>query len=373
MKTLAALLAGVLLVALALAGSSSHRRVSAGRQAAVRTDAPHRNWRIGSPISFDNLTIFPVLSEQTASADDFITLDEGLRTGKVVITELGADGRSRRLRSQRRIDDNAEVNRLAVTNKSGKRLILIAGEMVIGGKQDRIVGHDCIIEATARPVPIDVFCVEHGRWSQRASYADVDSTAPAPVIAPAREARKAENFYSLGAVAHPKLRAAAQDKREQTEVWKEVSANNERLGTKTGTDTYQQVYASREVADSVESYVRALERELTGPDVVGVVVARNGKPVWADVFASQRLFARYWPKLLKSYAVEALSEQTSERRPTEQEATRYLYARDGQARRDGRAGVYELVRIENPRYAVFELWDTSLAAPARLHFNKAQR
>lgn len=337
--------------------------------------------RVGRPVSYKNLTLFPVYGGGARlSTSDYVTLDEGIRAGTVTITERGSLPPSALIRTPRGVvrqqqasmrGDGASVNELALINKSGKKLLLLAGEVIVGGRQDRIVQDDLVVPPVSVPISLNVFCVEHGRWSQRADTSDV--SAPAPVIAPAREARKAENFYSLGAVAHPKLRAAAQDKREQTEVWKEVSANNERLGTKTGTDTYQQVYASREVAGSVESYVRALERELTGPDVVGVVVARNGELVWSDVFATPQLFARYWPKLLKSYAVEALSDQTSERRPTEQEATRYLYARDGQARRDGRAGVYELVRVENPRYAVFELWDTSLAAPARLHFNKAQR
>jgi hypothetical protein len=274
--------------------------------------------------------------------------------------------------------DNASVNELALVNRSGKKLLLLAGEVIVGGKQDRIVQDDLVVPPVSVPVSLSVFCVEHGRWSQRASATtrDDDTSGPSPapqVIAPVGEARKAENFYSLGAVAHPSLRAAAQDKKEQGEVWKEVSANNERLGTKTGTDTYQQVYASKKVSDSVESYVNALRQELTGPGVVGVVVARNGELVWADVFASAPLFARYWPKLLKSYAVEALSDQASERRPTVEEATSYLNERAGDVKRSGRAGVYELVRIENPRYAVFELWDASLAAPLRLHFNKAQR
>src|SRR5262249_17722368 len=118
-----------------------------------------------SPVSFANLTVFPIVSDRAQGPDDFITLDEGLRSRKVTVSELGANGRTRVLHSRRYSGDNAEVNRLALTNYSGKKLILIAGEMVIGGKQDRIVGHDCIIEATGKPVPIDVFCVEHGRWS----------------------------------------------------------------------------------------------------------------------------------------------------------------------------------------------------------------
>jgi hypothetical protein len=222
MKTLATLLAGVLLVALALAGSSRHRTVNASRQAQQPSQGPHRDWRIGSPVSFDNLTVFPVLSYQAASGDDFITLDEGLRSRKVVITELGADGRSHRLRSRRRIDDNAEVNRLAVTNSSGKKLILIAGEMIIGGKQDRIVGHDCILEATAKPVPIDVFCVEHGRWSGSENFGQSRSVGSSR--GDGVDSSRAETVtVSAGAMAMPNMREKAQAKKSQTEVWNTVA------------------------------------------------------------------------------------------------------------------------------------------------------
>jgi hypothetical protein len=348
---------------------------------------------VGRPVSYKNLTLFPVYSRAAgADAGDYITLDEGIRAGTVVITERGTGGDTAGVRnasgrgrgggvavnqqaSMR--TDNASVNELALINRSGKKLLLLAGEVIVGGKQDRIVQDDLVVPPVSVPVSLSVFCVEHGRWSQRSTSAvrggGADSTGAAhgpQVIAPIGQARKAENFYSLGAVAHPKLRAAAQDKGQQSEVWKEVGENNTKLGTKNGTDTYQQVYASKKVADSVESYVNALRHELTGPGVVGVVVARNGELVWSDVFAGASLFSRYWPKLLKSYAVEALADQTSERRPTADEATRYLNERAGDARRTGRAGVFELVRIENPRYAVFELW---VATPLRLHFNKAQR
>ncbi|HEX8500141.1 MAG TPA: DUF6569 family protein, partial [Pyrinomonadaceae bacterium] len=139
------------------------------------------------------------------------------------------------------------------------------------------------------------------------------------------------------------------------------------------TDTYQEVYASKEVGAQVEDYMRALEREVLQPGVVGVVVARNGRLVWADVFASQRLFAAYWPKLLKSYVVDALGEDKSDARPAVAEASRYLQERDGTISTTTQRGVYQLVKTEQAAYAVFELRDISLAAPLRLHFNKMNR
>ncbi|HYE15699.1 MAG TPA: DUF6569 family protein [Pyrinomonadaceae bacterium] len=332
-------------------------------------------WSVLPPVSYKNLTLFPVRGPNTAPAGDYVTLDEGIKRGTVEITERGAGQMVRRQvrgRAQQvnmTAGDGATVNQLALVNRSGKKLLLLSGEVIVGGKQDRIVQEDRIVPPVSVPVSIDVFCVEHGRWSQRASA----GSAGAPVIAPSAQPRKAENFYSLGAVAHPKLRGAAQDKKEQTEVWKEVSDNNARLGTDNTTGTYQEVYASKKVAGQLEEYIAALQKEVLQPGVVGVIVARNGEPVWADVFASQTLFAAYWPKLLKSYAVEAVGDYKSDEKPTVEQARRYLSERDGTVSTAGLAGVYQLVKTEHPEYAVFVLSDISLPAPLRLHFNKMER
>src|SRR5256885_17214212 len=61
-------------------------------------------------------------------------------------------------------DSAASVNQLVLINRSKRPLLLLAGELVSGGKQDRIIGKDRIVPVGAEPLPLDVFCVEHGRW-----------------------------------------------------------------------------------------------------------------------------------------------------------------------------------------------------------------
>jgi hypothetical protein len=91
------------------------------------------------------------------------------------------------------------------------------------------------------------------------------------------------------------------------------------------------------------------------------------------VFASQRLFASYWPKLLKSYVVDAIGDYKGDRRPGVDEAETYLRQREGAVTTTTQEGVYQLVKTEQAAYAVFELRDISLASPLRLHFNKMDR
>lgn len=373
------------LAALALLAACTMPRPSTTAAAHGGGVAQRVPWTVLAPVSYKNLTIFPVRARDLAGSADYITLDEGTKNGTVVITEKGAGVAARRPRPGRGHAANrnvrqqavsydggsAEVNELALVNKSGRKLLLLAGEVIVGGKQDRIVQEDRIIPPVSVPVALDVFCVEHGRWTPRqAGYGggggNAGPRAAAQVVAPLK-------FDSLGAVAHPKLRGAAQDKKEQGAVWNEVQANNAKLGTSNSTDTYQEVYSSKRVGAQLGDYVRALQSEVLRPEVVGVVVARNGKPVWADVFASHRLFAAYWPKLLKSYAVDALGDDRSDARPSTAQALAYLRERAGAATTTTHEGVYQLVKTERDAYAVFELRDTSLVAPLLLHFNKMDR
>jgi hypothetical protein len=372
-RTAASVLCALALLAGALLGEAPRAaRAKGNRQGGG-------GWTVLAPVSYKNLTIFPVRGADLAGSADYITLDEGTKAGTVVITEKGGSQSARVVRRNANANarqqsigytSGASVNELALVNRSGKKLLLLAGEVVVGGQQDRIVQEDRVIPPVSIPVALSVFCVEHGRWTPRNAGYAAGGGGAAPVAA---EAPGPAKFSSLGAVAHPKLRGAAQDKKEQSAVWNEVSENNAKLGTANSTDTYQEVYTSKQVGSQMEDYVRALEREVLQPGVVGVVVARNGQPVWADVFASQRLFASYWPKLLKSYVVDALGEVKSDSRPTVAEATRYLQERDGTVATTTQAGVYQLVKTEQAAYAVFELRDISLAAPLRVHFNKMNR
>jgi hypothetical protein len=396
MKTLAALLAGIMLVTLALAGSSRHHTVGLSRQAHSHSEASQRDWRIGSPVSFDNLTIFPVLADQTAGADNFITLDEGLRSGKVMITELGADGRTHRLRSQQRVDDNAEVNRLALTNNSGKRLILIAGEMIIGGKQDRIVGHDCIIEAAAKSVPIDVFCVEHGRWSGSENFGQSRSvgngggagagngggvgSGSGSGIGIGRGSgvgrgggRSEVVTVSAGAMAMPNVREKAQASKSQTEVWNGVAKSMSVNSVQSETGDLKSVYKDRQVSRKLTDYEHAFKDKLSMSNVVGVVAAVNGHVISADVFAGHGLFQAYWPKMLRSYALEALSAADRQKQEiVRSDAEAFLARVEGQTEAKGDQGAYRLVENQSSKAASFVLENLN-AGRTLIHFNRVSK
>ena len=87
-----------------------------------------------------------------------------MRSGEVVVSEAGSVRPLVRGQEEYFPSDGAEVNRLVLVNNSDRPLILLAGEIVTGGKQDRVVGKDRIVPPKSDPIDLAVFCVEPGRW-----------------------------------------------------------------------------------------------------------------------------------------------------------------------------------------------------------------
>jgi hypothetical protein len=255
-------------------------------------------YRVLPAIRRGNLSIFPVVGEKPYDTSQLLTLDEGIRTVQVVVTEAGSDQGLVRGERPQPYRGGAEVNRLVLYNNSGRPLLLLAGEIVTGGKQDRVIGADRIVPPKGGPMDLSVFCVEPGRW--------VESSA---------------KFGSMAAqMAQPSVRMPAMAEQNQTAVWDRVRASNaamansvgrsESLGDVAHTSSYAKVFASPPVQAKLEEYgghagEQAILDELRRQGAAGVVVAVNGTVQWADVFASTDLLAKYWPKLMRSYVAEA--------------------------------------------------------------------
>jgi hypothetical protein len=258
-------------------------------------------YKVLAPISRGNLTIFPVVVDRTHDTRNFLTLDEGVRAGEVVVSEAGSVRPLIRGHQRYIPGDGAEVNRLVLVNNSDRPLILLAGEIVTGGKQDRVVGKDRIVPPHSDPIDLSVFCVEPGRWV----------------------AEKSEFGSFRSQMAQPSVRRSAMADENQQKVWAEVHSTAQSLSVAAsppaaqainGTSSYAGVMENEEVKQRVDSVAVPIEqsylglmRELRERNAVGVVVAVNGRLIWADLFASTALLEKYWPKLIRSYAAESLT------------------------------------------------------------------
>ena len=305
-----------------------------------------------APIRHGNLTIFPVVTSQSHDTNNFLTLDEGIRSGEVIVSEAGMIRPLIRGPQPPTLrPPGAQVNQLVLVNNSKRPLILLAGEILTGGKQDRVVGKDRIVPPESDPIDLAVFCVEPGRWVATKS-----------------------NFGSFPAqMAQPSVRRSAMAEQDQQKVWADVRASAAAMGSSVGgalaareiesTSSYAGVMGNEEVKQRVEAVAGPLEqsyqgvmRELRDRNAVGVVVAVNDQIIWADLFASTTLLEKYWPKLIRSYAAEALTRSTAPGYPDLKAAQAFL--QDFEARREtveSEPGVYRRTELDGEGFTAFEL------------------
>jgi hypothetical protein len=306
-------------------------------------------FKVLSPIVRGNLAVFPVVADRSYDTAQFITLDEGIRAGQVTVTEAGDElGLVRPGQAIPRRQQGAEVNRLVLYNNSPHALLLLAGEIVTGGKQDRVIGSDHIVPPNTGPIDLGVFCVEPGRW-----------------------VASSDKFGSMGAqMAQPSVRTPAMAERNQSQVWANVRAADAKMASSLGgaeaaavpqTSSYAKVFESAPVAKRVASYggaesELAILRELRGKGAVGVVVAINGRVLWADLFANTELLAKYWPKLMRSYVAEAITSGDSGPAADLHDAQLYVDSLNGGREIvETEANVYRRTDVTGEGYRVFEL------------------
>jgi hypothetical protein len=330
---------------------------------ALGGDSGGPEYKVLAPISHGNLTIFPVVATRTHDTSAFLTLDEGIRSGEVTVTEVGKITPMMRRPNARPVPRGPQVNQLVLVNNSARPLILLAGEVVTGGQQDRIVAKDRIVPPESDPVDLSVFCVEHGRWTETASKFDTHA-----------------NF-----MAQPSVRKRALADNSQQKVWDEVGRSNSaimanaynaapRPGPESGNSadrvlglqgvtSYAKVRENKEIQRQVDSVVEPIQksfdsviRQLRDQNAVGVVVAIKGRIIWADIFASNALLSKYWAKLLPSYAAEALSMSAGQSEVTVSTAQNWVG--NWQARHEvveTEPGLYRQTELTGDNFRAFEL------------------
>jgi len=318
------------------------------------------DWRLLDPITYENLTVFPVASPTGYDTGAFLTLEEGLSRGEVIVQEQGSDVMIRERDGGRpavRYYGGPSVNQLVLINRSKQLVILLAGELVSGGKQDRVIAKDRIIAPGAEPLPLDVFCVEHGRWSAGAKFtAAVTMVHPSVREQAAVKQRQADVWASVMAGSTAARSAAAPAPRVPQEELADV------VGSEAPTQSYSRIYESRRVAPSVDAMVNEVQRRfpreaasLKGARVVGVVIAYGGEVAWSDIFASAELFDQYWTKLLRSYAVEAVARPTLREVASKEDAREFLERLNGREKTESEPGVYRWREISEGNLSQIEL------------------
>jgi hypothetical protein len=358
---------------LLMGGLSTVRLVTANLRPVRAGEGPSSSaFKVLEPIGHGNLKVFPVVAPKSYATSEFLTLDEGLRSGEVVVTEYGnVRGLLRRRTTPVMQHDIAEVNRLVLINHSKRPLLLLAGEIVTGGKQDRVIGKDRIVPSESDPVDLSVFCVEPGRWVASSDHFDASGTTYA-----SGSAGGGGGVSSGTLMAQPSVRAKAMGDKDQNQVWAEVRKQQQSMTVEVAagapavnadeirsTSSYARVMENKDVKEKVDEVAKPIEqnyqnliKQLRDRKAVGVVVAVNGRIIWADVFASTELLERYWPKLVRSYASEAVVTRAKGGEASLAQAEAFLGEMEGRRETiESEPGIYRHTEINGDGFKAFAL------------------
>jgi len=240
---------------------------------------------VGETYRYRNLTLITLRGGGQSAGFSILTLDQALERGVLKVAEKGG----------------GQVNSLIIENTGKVPVFIMAGEVLSGGRQDRVSQHDLLVPAHSGPLAMDAFCVEHGRWHGSTS-----------------------TFQSEGNLVNIGVRQRASETGEQSAVWSGVdstiaqadraaraaapAAGGGSAGIQAPTSAIQDTYRSESLRRTIDPYVEAL-RNLPNRDsrIRGVVVGIGDRVLAVDLFSDHDLFKALWPKLLRSYALEAVA------------------------------------------------------------------
>jgi hypothetical protein len=353
--------------------------------AAGPVDGSSDSYRVLAPIESGSLLLFPVVrTAKTPGSTPFLTLDEGIKSGQVEVTEAGKvrglvrprsgpptphDGIIRPdLEPQPFYRSGDQVNTLVLVNNSDRPLLLLAGEIVTGGKQDRVIAKDRIVPPGSDPIDLGVFCIEPGRWTEDSPTFGASAKTPVG-----------------GFMVQPTVREKAMVAKNQQQVWDSVHGTiaqmqiaasptaptslmpsggpqpnmNSGAGTTSYARAMQDSKVSAKVDEAAAPVMKSREQllaQLRQEHAVGVVVAVRGEIVWADLFAGPDLLARYWTKLVRSYAAESLLDGDRHTAPTIADAQHFLDApATGRETSEGAVGIYRYRELRSGATETFVL------------------
>jgi len=236
----------------------------------LRTEAVSNIYR------FEKLQLYPIRASQAfldqhRTVSNYTSLQEGLQTNRIAVTEVSG----------------GDVNKLFVENTSSDTVMILAGEVIQGGKQDRMLAQDVILPPGSGKMDVAVFCVEQGRWN--AGKGDMSF----------------KQYYNIST---SEVRKAATIKKDQREVWKKVAETTEKNNAKSSSGTLTELRNSSSYSDELKKYLAHYSSLLAPePDVIGVIAVTGDVILGCDMFATHDIFKKHYPNLLNSYASEAIT------------------------------------------------------------------
>ena len=274
---------------------------------------------ISGPQVHENLAVY-FIHGPSAPGPVPLTLQEALAKGSVRVLETG------------------EVNELKIENTGGEDIFIQSGDIVKGGRQDRVLTMSFVLPPKSGEVALAAFCVEHGRWSARgeedsAAFASANEAIPSRIAKLAMRAPRA----TLAPAPSPDDGPTSDVYSRQQEVWASVASTQSVLSqnlaaavaSPSSETSLQLTLENDKLQKARAAYVEALQADGEAKDdIVGYVFAINGRIGSADVYPSNALFRKMWPKQLAAGVTEAIGEVGNGRTeaPAPEAAAQFLQA-----------------------------------------------
>lgn len=324
-------------------------------------------YRISEPFTHKNLTIFLIHGADASSNKDLITLEEALKM-KVF-----------------KVYETEDVNELIVENISPRYDVFIqSGDIVKGGKQDRVLAISVIIPRNSGKVSIEAFCVESDRWEGRGNESRKEfSSSEERVVS--KELKMATNGIGTGSGTGSGSASGSASgsgngngdgvgagRGSQAKVWTEVANAQKNISANVTVDVTANASASslqlslenKKLVKERDAFVKNLSDLMKGKsDVIGYAFAINGKINSADIYVSNHLFTKLWPKMLKAAVVEAISladKPAAESQPNAGDINVFLLdAEKGEVNERPTVAKSKVVTRQTTNEAVYEARDKS--------------
>lgn len=259
------------------------------------------DYRISGPYTHENLAIFLVHGKDRIKGE-FLTLQEAIKAKKLIVRETG------------------NVSSLTVENVGKVKIYIQSGEIIKGGKQDRMFQYDYIVPPMSGKKPISSFCVEQGRWARRGN----------------------ENLHVFASsnnnAVGNSIKLAAKLDGSQRKVWASVTVTQGKLSGSVGQSvnnvnsatSLQLSLENKKLKAAVSGYQKKLaDAPKDHKDVIGFAVVINGEVSSLDMYACRSLFVKLWPKLLETSAFEAVADRkkgAKTKTPTAEDVRKFALA-----------------------------------------------
>ena len=229
--------------------------------------------RVGQPITHDQLTVFPLFSDQTRPVD-YVLAADAIEAKQIVVEEVSEAG---------------SVPNLSVTNESDHRVLFLEGEQLVGAKQNRILNTSLLVAAKSKTT-IPVSCVEQGRWGFKSKhFGSSGSYSPSKI----RSALKATVSDSVS--------RGTGYRSDQGRIWHEVALSQKEHGVVSGTFAMEDIFAAQ------QSKLDEMKKQFAYVlGASGVAVALGDKLVAIDLFDKPSTCEKVWERLLSGVLLDSL-------------------------------------------------------------------